>query len=29
MSGPLFNWIKEIRERYAHPGKLAKKACSV
>jgi alpha-L-glutamate ligase-like protein len=25
MSGPLFNWIKEIRERYAHPGKLAKK----
>lgn len=25
MSGPLLNWIKEVRERYAHPGKLAKK----
>ncbi|MBD3634954.1 MAG: alpha-L-glutamate ligase-like protein, partial [Methylophaga sp.] len=25
MSGPLLNWFKEIRERYVHPSKLAKK----
>lgn len=25
MSGPLLNWIRDVRERYAHPGKLAKK----
>lgn len=25
MSGPLLNWFQEIRERYVHPSRLAKK----
>jgi alpha-L-glutamate ligase-like protein len=25
MSGPLLNWLREVRERYAHPSRLAKK----
>jgi len=25
MSGPLLNWFKDVHERYAHPGKLARK----
>lgn len=25
MSGPLLNWLREVRERYAHPSRLAQK----